>query len=132
MKFIVLSHGSFSKGIVDSVQMLVGKQDDLAAFELSPDEPTTALSARVEAEIKATKDEIICFTDLFHGSPFNVVVQLMRDYDIYHITGINIPLMVEAIMQRNAGQSAEDICKGIITLAPSTVVDVKAYLNQEV
>lgn len=132
MKFIVVSHGSFSKGLADSVQMLAGKQEDLVTFSLLPNEPTSALSDRLEAEIKKTQGDVIVFTDLFHGSPFNVAVQLMKEYDFYHITGINVPLLVEAVMQRSAGASPEAICEGIINAAASTVVDVKAFLNQEV
>ncbi len=36
-------------------------------------------------------------TNLFHGSPFNAVVSLMRDHEFHHITGINIPLAVEVM-----------------------------------
>ena len=31
MKVIAVSHGSYSKGLVDSVQMLVGEQESLVA-----------------------------------------------------------------------------------------------------
>ena len=36
MKVIVVSHGSYSQGLVESVQMLFGEQDDLVAYGLFP------------------------------------------------------------------------------------------------
>ncbi|MEG0377250.1 MAG: PTS sugar transporter subunit IIA [Eubacterium sp.] len=132
MKFVLVSHGSYSTGILESVQMLVGQQEDLVAFSLLPDEPTSALAERLLKEINKTDNDILFFTDLFHGSPFNVVVSLMKDHNIYHITGINLPLMVEAIMKRNMGVPIDEICDSIISLAPETIVDVKKFLDQEV
>ena len=55
----------------------------------------------------------------------------MRDHEFHHITGINLPLMVEAIMKRNMGASADEICDSIIELAPGTIVDVGKYFTQE-
>lgn len=132
MKFILVSHGSYSKGILDSVQMLVGAQEDLVAFSLLPDEPTSVLAEALKNEISKTQGEILFFTDLFHGSPFNVVVSLMKDHDVHHITGINLPLMVEAIMKRNAGATINEVCENIIAMAPETIVDVKKILDTEV
>ena len=36
MKVIVVSHGSYAKGLVDTVQMIAGEQEDLEAFGLDP------------------------------------------------------------------------------------------------
>ena len=37
MKVIVVSHGDFAKGILSSIQMLLGPQEDLPAFGLYPE-----------------------------------------------------------------------------------------------
>ncbi len=41
------------------------------------------------------KGEVIVLTDVKLGTPFNIVMQLMKDYDFYHLTGINIPLLMK-------------------------------------
>ena len=63
-------------------------------------------------------------TDLFYGSPFNVVLSLMSEYDLYHVTGINLPLMMEVVMGRYAGKSAQQLCRDLLKAAPDTVKDV--------
>lgn len=128
MKVIAVSHGSYSKGLFDSVQMLVGEQENFVAYGLFPEQTVSTLTEQLEEEVKKTPkgEEILFLTDLFHGSPFNAVVSLMRNYQFYHITGINLPLTVEVMMGRYADKSAEEICKGILGTAPDTV----KYVNQ--
>ena len=133
MKVIVVSHGDFSKGLVNSIQMLVGEQEDLVAYSLYPEQTVDSLREELEEEIKKTKEEedILFLTDLFHGSPFNVVVSLMRDYNFYHITGINLPLEVEVMMGRYMDKNAETICEEILNAAPGTVMDVNKMFEEE-
>lgn len=132
MKIILVSHGPFSKGLLESVQMVLGEQEDLAAHCLMPEETPGALFQRLEAEIGESKgDDILFLTDLYHGSPFNVVVSLMKDHKFRHITGINMPLLIDAIMSRNGGHSAEEVCSRLVELAPGTILDVNDLLKKE-
>lgn len=128
MKVIVVSHGSFSKGLIESVQMLAGEQEKLVAYGLYPEETVATLTEKLETEIKNTpkNEEILFLTDLFHGSPFNAVVSLMRDYNFYHITGISLPLMLEVVLERYAEKSADEICQNVLASATESV----KYVNQ--
>ena len=132
MKVIAVSHGSYSKGLVESTQMLVGEQEDLVAYGLFPEQTVATLTEKLKAEIDQTGDgeEILFVSDLFHGSPFNAIVSLMEHHDIYHVTGINLPLMVEVMMGRYAGKNAAEICAGLIEAAPGTVKDVRKLFEE--
>ena len=132
MKVIAVSHGSYSKGLVESTQMLVGEQEDLVAYGLFPEQTVATLTEKLKAEIDQTEDgeEILFVSDLFHGSPFNAIVSLMEHHDIYHVTGINLPLMVEVMMGRYAGKNAAEICAGLIEAAPGTVKDVRKLFEE--
>lgn len=131
VKVIVVSHGRFAEGIVDSVQMLAGAQKDLVSYGLFPQETVSTLREKLQAELEATPEgtEVLFFTDLFHGSPFNTVVDLMRDYQFYHITGINLPLLLGCMMNRYSDMSAEEICRDLMEEAPDTVKYVNDLFN---
>lgn len=132
MKIVLVSHGPFSRGLLESVQMVLGEQDNLSAYCLMPEETPAALSERLEAELReAGGDDILFLTDLYHGSPFNVVVSLMRDYKFHHITGINLPLLIDAIMSRNGGLSTTEICSRLVEQAPGTILDVNSLFQNE-
>ncbi len=133
MKIVVVSHGSFSKGLVESVQMLAGKQEKLVAYGLYPEETVTTLTEKLEAEIKATdmNEDILFLTDLFHGSPFNAVVSLMRDYKFFHVTGISLPLMLEAVLERSADLPVQEIVDNLVNSAAQTVMNVDDFFKEE-
>ena len=127
MKVIVVSHGSYARGLVDTVQMIAGKQEDLEAFGLESEESVDTLKEKIRQSIE---QEILILTDIFYGSPFNTVISLMPEYDLYHVTGINLPLMMEVIMGRISGKHAEEICKELLKAAPDTVRDVRELYKE--
>lgn len=132
MKVIVVSHGSYARGLVDTVQMIAGKQEDLEAFGLEPEESVDTLKEKIRQSIEqaSQEEEILILTDIFYGSPFNTVISLMPEYDLYHVTGINLPLMMEVIMGRISGKHAEEICKELLKEAPDTVRDVRELYKE--
>ncbi len=133
MKVIAVSHGSFSKGLVESVQMLVGEQENLTAYGLYPENTVESLTEELERELKAAPEgeEILFLTDLFHGSPFNAVVSLMRDYKFHHITGVNLPLAITILLERDSAASAEELCRKIESFAAETVLYVNKLFEEE-
>ena len=132
MKVNVVSHGSYARGLVDTVQMIAGKQEDLEAFGLEPEESVDTLKEKIRQSIEqaSQEEEILILTDIFYGSPFNTVISLMPEYDLYHVTGINLPLMMEVIMGRISGKHAEEICKELLKAAPDTVRDVRELYKE--
>lgn len=132
MKVIVVSHGSYARGLVDTVQMIAGKQEGLEAFGLESEESVDTLKEKIRQSIEqaSQEEEILILTDIFYGSPFNTVISLMPEYDLYHVTGINLPLMMEVIMGRISGKHAEEICKELLKAAPDTVRDVRELYKE--
>ncbi|MEG1462891.1 MAG: PTS sugar transporter subunit IIA [Anaerorhabdus sp.] len=130
MKIILVSHGSFSKGLFETMEMILGEQTNYVG--LYPHQGVDILKGNVENELKKAEnnEEILVLTDLFYGSPFNAVVQLMNTYDVYHLTGINVPLLMEILLMRGNGKNAEEICEEAMKLAGDTVQDVKKYLKE--
>lgn len=132
MKFILASHGDFAKGLLSSINMLLGPQENIEAYGLYPEEEPLRLYEKLEAAL-TPEDEgnVVFFTDLYFGSPFNRVVELARVHDIYHITGTNLPALLEATMTRNGGGSIEEVCEAAIQGAEGSVKDVRKLLAAE-
>ncbi|HAQ4672455.1 TPA: PTS sugar transporter subunit IIA [Enterococcus faecium] len=132
MNYIFVSHGDLAKSILGSTQMIIGEQSNAKAFGLYPKDDIGGLKDQVKVAIEefGGGNDIICFTDLFSGSPFNAVVSLMGEYPIHHVTGMNLPMVLEAFMARmNEEISSEDICSKLLAEAPATFIDVNKYLD---
>lgn len=131
MKILMISHGDLAKAMLGSAQMIVGEQEDIQAFGLYPEDDIVGLKTTIEEAVKEMGggEDIICFTDLFNGSPFNAVVNLMGTYPIYHITGMNLPMILEALMTRLNGEvTREALAEKLMAQAPDTFIDVNRFL----
>ena len=132
IRIVLVSHGEQSKGMLNTVQMLLGEQQNIAAYSLYPEQPVTDLTEKLRAEIEQYGAENILFmTELKQGSPFNAVVSLTRDYDLYHITGINLAALMTAIMERDDEDvTLETLCETIIEDTKNTMLDVRKLLAE--
>ena len=132
IRIVLASHGEQSKGMLNTVQMLLGAQGNIAAYSLYPEQPVTVLTEKLQAEVdQYGAENIIFMTELKQGSPFNAVVSLTRNYDIYHITGINLAALMTAIMERDGeGVTAEALCETIMEDSKNTMLDVRKLLAE--
>ena len=51
IRVVIVSHGEQSKGMLNTVQMLLGPQENIAAYSLYPEQTTNDLIAVLEKEI---------------------------------------------------------------------------------
>jgi mannose/fructose-specific phosphotransferase system component IIA len=96
-----------------------------------PEEDVNAFAKKLEEEVKTYGAENILFmTELIHGSPFNSVVGLTREYDIHHISGTNLAMLMEVVLARNEdGITLDQLCERAIAVAPQSYVDVRKLLQ---
>ena len=130
IRIVLASHGEQSKGMLNTVQMLLGEQENIAAYSLYPHQTPADLTEDLRKEIEQYGAENIIFmTELKQGSPFNAVVDLTREYDIHHITGINLPALMTAIMERDdEGVTPDALCDTIMEDSKNTIWDVRKLL----
>lgn len=133
MKIILVSHGSYSKGLLESAQMIAGQQEGFIAYGLYPEQSVATFKEILEKELKETPEgeEVVFLSDLFHGSPFNTVVSLMEHYDFYHITGVNLAMVIEAMMTKSGDTTAAELCEDIMEIAPDTIKDVRKLFEED-
>ncbi|MBD5147186.1 MAG: PTS sugar transporter subunit IIA [Oscillibacter sp.] len=130
LRIVLASHGEQSKGMLNTVQMLLGEQENIAAYSLYPEQPVTDLTEKLQAEIdQYGAENIIFMTELKQGSPFNAVVSLTRNHDLYHITGINLAALMTAIMERDDENiTAAQLCETVMEESQNTMLDVRKLL----
>ena len=130
IRIVLASHGKLSEGMLNTVQMLLGPQENMKAYCLMPEQDVSTFSAALEEEVKTYGAENIVFmTELLHGSPFNCTVSLTRNYDVYHVSGINLAMLMGAVMERDEeGSTPETVCEAAIAAAEGSYQDVRKLL----
>ncbi len=121
VRIIVASHGEFAQGLCQSAEMIFGKQENVASCILLPSEGPEAFKAKVEAAIASfeDQDQILFLVDLWGGTPFNQISGLMAGHEDNWaiVSGMNLPMLIEAYFSRNNMETSHEIAKHIISSA---------------
>nr|WP_312575906.1 PTS mannose transporter subunit IIAB [Sedimentibacter sp.] len=125
INILLVTHGDFGKELLKSSEIIIGNIEDAECISFNSGENYEHLSNKVEETIeRLTKDnELIVFTDMYGGSPFNAVCKSMKNKDFYHITGINFPLFIDIAVNRNS-YSMSEIAEKIIKNGKKSIVFV--------
>ena len=110
---IVGTHGEFALGIVQSLEMIYGKRENLKAVTLVPGEGPDDVVRKYEAAIKelGNPDRVLFLNDLLGGSPYNAACRIVANNENYGIVaGVNLPMLI-------AMSSAQDADDGSATIA---------------
>lgn len=122
---ILASHGGFAEGIYQSGEMIFGKQENVAAVILKPNEGPEDVRAKMEKAIASfdDQDQILFLVDLWGGTPFNQANQLYEEHkDKWAIVaGMNLPMVIEAYASRLSMESAQEIAAHVIETAKDGV-----------
>ena len=130
VRLIVLSHGSFAQGLVETSMMLYGHAggNNVYPICLGPEESTEEYLGRVTEKLEDPEKTLVLI-DIYGGSPFNTVVKLSREKKIYALAGINVPLMLEILVRRET-MSAREILEEVTQLAEGSIVNVTNVIEE--
>ena len=128
---IMVSHGEYAKAMLESAQLIVGEQENTAVFGFNLGDSADQLRESIENEVERVQKsgDVLVLTDMFSGSPFNVASSLMQKYSFQHITGANLPLLLEILISRD-DISIEELCNNVIEKGKDTIVHVNKFLEE--
>lgn len=118
---IIASHGEFAAGIHQSGSMIFGEQDKVQVVTFMPSEGPDDLYAKLNAAVDSfdADDEVLVLADLWSGSPFNQASRVAGerpDRKFAIITGLNLPMLIQAYTERlmDASAGVEKVAANII------------------
>ena len=109
-KVVLVTHGKLADGILSAAQLIVGEQSDVKTFgvELGCDlEKLKKGITDLLEEYSKENEFVVIMTDIFYGTPFNIITSLMESYDFIHITGINLGIVLEVLMKKDELSNSE-------------------------
>jgi Phosphotransferase system, mannose/fructose-specific component IIA len=122
---LLVTHGALSEGMADSIALIVGQSEKLATMTLKQSDNVVTFKEKVGCKLKELNDGdgVLVLVDMLGGSPYNVVAASLGEEHVECITGLNLPMVLEALDSRtsNSLEKVVDICmqsakKGIINV----------------
>lgn len=100
--FILASHGTFSRGIYNSVQIILGEQPNTHIITAYVEEGQD-VNDLIEESLKdiPDTDPVIVCTDVFGGSVNNEWMKRLSRPNTHLITGMNLELLMNVFMRQD-------------------------------
>ncbi|RDW16180.1 mannose/fructose/sorbose PTS transporter subunit IIA [Oceanobacillus chungangensis] len=118
---ILASHGDFANGILQSGEMIFGKQENVRAVILMPSEGPNDIKGKMKEAIASfdNQDEVLFLVDLWGGTPFNQANGLYEEHKNKWaiVAGLNLPMLIEAFASRMSMNTAHEIAAHILNTA---------------
>jgi len=131
INILLVTHGDFGKELLKSSELIIGKIEDAESISFHHGESFEELLNQVEATVdKLSKRDLIVFTDMYGGSPYNAVVRTMKNRNFYHITGINFPLFIDIAVSRDS-YTMEEVAEKIIKNGKKSIVFVNEKFSTD-
>ncbi|MFA5779838.1 MAG: PTS mannose transporter subunit IID [Elusimicrobiota bacterium] len=129
---VIITHGDFSKALLETAQGIVGKQQFISAITISYSEDPKSVQQRLEKEINANKtvDDWLILTDMVGGTPCNICLTLAsgkfigvpKIFEV--VSGVNLYMLISAFINRDKMPLTE-LKNKIMEDAKSSIMDAK-------
>lgn len=103
LKIILISHGPFSKGLLESIEMIAGPQENISALSLQKGQTPESFRNQLEEEISKDYNAaqgVFVMCDLKGGTPYNSAAYLSRKFKLKLVAGMNIPMVITVVTSR--------------------------------
>lgn len=127
-QFIIATHGLFAEGIKNSIEIILGKFENLNTLSCYTDSNFNLKKEIDEILKKYNNKEVIVITDIFGGSVNNLFMEeIPLNKNIHLITGLNLPLVLNLLGEQENYLIPEELIQNSIEISSDAV----KYCNLE-
>lgn len=131
---LVMTHGQLAAGMTQSVGMVIGEQENFSCLTFHPEQSLDSLIESLKQELQNFGNDLPCLVlvDLLGGSPSNAIVHLIAEgFELQAVAGVNLPMLVTALTERDIYATVEDLAKQVKTAGVEGVVNIIEKLMEE-
>lgn len=134
---LVVAHGALGDELINSVAMIMGRVSLLRAVGLKSDQGLDELREEIkkawENLERGGADRLLVLVDMFGGSCSNVAARFVSERDPKSaavITGVNLPMVLEAAIDREL-YTLDELVTKIVDAGKKSIVDVRAVMAEK-
>lgn len=123
---IVTGHGNFADGISSSVRLIAGPQENYETVDFLKEDSGEDLKEKLTSAMERLSgcEEVIVFSDLIGGTPFQTAARLSMDSEkrIEVMSGTNVGMLLECVMLRDGAAHAVELVQAALDTGKNQVV----------
>ncbi len=99
---VIVAHGGLAQEYLAATEHVVGRQADVVAIPIHPDDDRRSKEAEIcrAADAVDSGDGVVVVTDMFGGSPSNLSLMACRPVDRRILYGANLPMLIKLAKSR--------------------------------
>ena len=108
---VIVTHGKLAEAFVSVTEHVVGKQSQMLAVGIEPEDDAEVARERIVKAIADVDDGngVVVLTDMFGGTPSNLAISVMKQDGVEVIAGVNLPMMIKLASVRGKVSMAEAV-----------------------
>jgi mannose/fructose/sorbose-specific phosphotransferase system IIA component len=127
---ILITHGELSDELLKTSKLIMGEQTNVHAVSFTAKESLETLKQKTSEAIEQYKDSgCLILTDIMGGSATNVCVDLLKKEKIQIVTGVNLPMLLEAIGYRDSS-NLEELAKKVQESGIRSIINLKEFFEK--
>lgn len=102
---VIVTHGDLGTELLRTAQEIVGKSPSVEAVSVHASEQIDKARKKIEAALQRVNDGsgVLILTDLFGGTPSNLVLSYLEAGRLEVVTGVNLPMLMKLPSLREEG-----------------------------
>jgi mannose PTS system EIIA component len=130
---VLVTHGRLAAEFIAALEHVVGKQSQVAAVCIGPDddmEQRRQEILRSIAEVDSGEGTVL-LTDMFGGTPSNLAISVMDRGKVEVVAGVNLPMLIKLASLRQSESlersvlAAQEAGRKYINVASQLLADVR-------
>ncbi len=127
---LIISHSTLAEALKTTVSLIVGDKENVQTLCLMKNDRMEDFAGKLKSAVETADkgDGVLILADMFGGTPCNTALGLFGNNEkVRIITGVNLPLVIEAIMHSN--KNVDELSKMIMERRDKSIIDAKAIFK---
>lgn len=128
-KILILSHGNMCKEMIESAKFIGIDTSNMVSLPMDEIMNIATYDKEIRRILDTFPEGSLVMVDFLGGTPFNTIVRILMDYpDIYGITGINLPMIIEAWSSMDS-LSGKELQEVVIESGRNGILDINKFID---
>lgn len=95
---LIVTHGDMADELVNVCFKIIGAREKIDSCSIQWDDDPNESTRKIEKKLKQLDNGkgVLVLTDMFGGTPTNIMISLSKKYNLDIITGVNLPMLIKA------------------------------------
>ena len=133
IQMLIATHGGFAEGLCSAAEVIMGPVEKLSFMGLTLEDSIDDYTNNLINYCRDSDDDVLILTDLQGASPYNAsarAISEIRDKNIVCLTGVNLPILLDALMKRES-MDVEELADELMNTGKTAINKLSLSMYQK-